>query len=179
MRPRPGQSSGSTPTSTGPYPRIAGSHPAHRHHTVHRRRLVALGSARCDGSMWSHHAARSCGPRCPRRVASACADCSVVRRSTRTLPSCSKGRGQSTRSAWGSRSRRRRSTVISSSDPFDGCLPAGSSLRGLGSATSSSARRTPTSAPATASGSSESTEGLAGRPLYFPALPPGRGRGAA
>jgi hypothetical protein len=49
----------------------------------------------------------------------------------------------------------------------------------LGSAMSSSVPWEPTFAPATGSVWSIRTEWPGGRPLYFPALPPGRGRGAA
>ena len=71
------------------------------------------------------------------------------------------------------------STASSSSGRSEPFAPAGSSSRGSASATSSSAPWEPTCAPATGSGSSGRTEGPGGRPLYFPALPPGRGRGAA
>ena len=126
----------------------------------------------------------SARPRLPGRVARDASRADA--RAPRTLAPrprsrrcCSNARGRSTRSACASRSRWRCSTASSSSGrsgPFD---PAGSCSRGSAPVTSSSAPRAWTCGPATGSGSSRLAEGPGGRPLYFPALPPGRGRGAA
>ena len=151
-----------------------------RGHLERGRRGVALGSPRCDGSIWSLLAARSCGPRCPKLGASGCADCSVVRRSAATRLSCWK-RTRSVHtfgmgfpiSGRAARPRPRDTTdparTAQSAPAASARRPPRPRVRG--------GRRPPAGGPAP--DRPGRLRGRAGRPLYFPALPPGRGRGAA
>lgn len=142
------------------------------------RPRAMLASRQCGSSTCSDRAGRSFERSPPRPGASACEGSSDTHRSAGTRPCSCAGRGRSTRSACDFRSAPSSSTGPSSSGRSGCYRRADSCSRDPPSVMSSSARREPTFGRGTDYGSSQAPEGPGRRPLYFPALPPGRGRGA-